>query len=612
MNQKLLLKTVLAILVFTGNLFCQDLKIEKIEPPNWWAGMKTNNIQLMVYGDNLTGSKVISASQNLKVKKVYDAESKYYLFVDLSINKNAKPGNYKLSFSKAGQKLEIDFPLLKREISANRNSGFGTSDIVYLIMPDRFADGDTTNNVSKNLINDFKPGDPLGRHGGDIRGIINHLSYFNELGVTALWLTPVLENNTPISYHGYAASNLYKIDERLGTNETYKEFVTKAHEKNIKIIYDHVANHISTNHPWVKNPPFADWLNGTEKNHLNAWHDKMILSDIHGAKLTKDHVEKGWFVEEMADLNQNNKFVNKYLIQNSIWWIEYAGIDGIREDTYPYVFPEFTSVWAKNILDEYPKFNIVGEVWTGETAYLAPYQKNSSLNKNFNTNLPVVTDFALQNAYEDYLKGKSGLYSIFNALAKDYLYENPNDLLIFADNHDVARALFNADGNANKLKIVFTHLLTSRGIPQILYGTEIGIVGRADHGYLRADFRGGFPGDSQSAFEKSGRSEFENNIYDFFAKLISIRKKYNSLSSGTLTHLPPVNNVYIYTKKNEKELMLIMLNGDDKQKEIDKSMIESLYGKEPKLFDVWNNAEMNFVNDKITIEPYGRIILKVN
>ena len=331
-----------------------------------------------------------------------------------------------------------------------------------------------------------------------------------------------------------------------------------------------MSNHIGTNHPWVKNLPFNDWLNGTPENHLNAWHDKMVLNDIHGSDITKDHLTKGWFVDDMADMNQNNPFLKKYLIQNTIWWIEYAGIDGIREDTYPYVFPEFLSDWAEQILNEYPHLNIVGEVWTGETAYLAPFQKGSKLNKNLDTNLPVVTDFALQNAYESYLQGRSNLYSIYDVIAKDYLYEDSNNLLVFADNHDIPRVMFSSKENIPKVKLVFAHMLTARGIPEILYGTEIGIVGNQEHGYLRENFRGGFPDSKGTAFTEEGRTEKENDLYSFFKKLISIRKKYSSLEEGTLKHLAPVDNVYIYTKENtkdnKKEKMLILLNGDNSPK----------------------------------------------
>jgi glycosidase len=565
--------------------------------------MKKNKIQLMVYGENLSDYKASANSSKIVVKKIYSIENKNYSFVDISIMPGIKPGNYKLSFAKGKETVNVDFPILKREKSGKRFQGFNAEDIVYLIMPDRFADGDTSNNKIDGMINDFKRGDPLARHGGDLQGIINHLSNLNNLGVNALWLTPVIENNHPISYHGYAATDLYKIDPRLGTNEKYKEFVESAHQQEIKVIFDHVNNHISINHPWMQNPPTPDWFNGTKENHLNAWHDKAVSWDIHKEQITIDHLTKGWFVDEMPDLNQNNIFVKNYLIQNTIWWIEYACMDGIREDTYPYITPQFSSEWAKEVLNEYPTFNIVGEVWSGETVILAPYQKGSKLNKGLDTNLPVVTDFALSDAYRMYLNGKSDLYSIYKVIAQDYLYVNPNNLLTFVDNHDVARTMFEAKGDVAKVKLVFTHLLTSRGIPQILYGTEIGIVGSENHGYLRADFRGGFPGDESSAFDSIGRTTYENDLFSFFKKIIELRKKYKSLSSGELKHLAPINNVYIYAKEFKNEKMLIMLNGDNLKKEVDGNIIENVCGKIMKLYDVVNKTYSNIIDGKFIIEP---------
>ncbi len=604
-------KLLFLIFVLTCSVFPQDLKITKIEPPNWWVKMKTNNIQLMVYGENLSNYKASFNSQGITVKKIYNNKNTNYSFIDISISASAKPGNYKLFFNKGNQKINVEFPLFKREVSNKIHRGFNQDDIIYLIMPDRFSDGDTTNNVVDGMINDFNPQSPIGRHGGDLEGIINHLNYFNELSVTALWLTPVLENNTSVSYHGYAATNLYKVDPRLGSNNLYKQLAAKAHNAGLKIIYDHVSNHIGTNHPWVNDPPLKDWFNGTKENHLNAWHDKMVLWDIHGAALTKKHLTEGWFVNNMADLNQTNPFVAKYLIQNTIWWIEYAGIDGIREDTYPYIDSKFTSKWAKEILNEYPKLNIVGEVWTGEPAFLAPYQKDSPLNKKYNSNLPVVTDFALQNAYESFLKGSSDLYPIFNVLAKDYLYKNPYDLLTFVDNHDLVRAMFNADGNADKVKIVFTHLLTSRGIPEIFYGTEIGMTGGKEDGLKRSDFPGGFPGDTSNAFNEKGRMNFQNNLFNFFKKVIVLRKNYKSLSEGKLSHLPPKDGVYIYSKKYKDEYTVILLNGDDRSKEVDISLVENLCKQNPVFYDLMNNSYVKTVDGKILLKPMSANIFLV-
>ncbi len=573
--------------------------------------MKHNKIQLMIYGENLSNYKASFNTSRIKVEKIYNLANKNYSFIDISISRTISPGDYKIVFSKGKNKIQIDYPIHKRESASGKYQGFNSQDIVYLIVPDRFADGDTSNNKIEGMINDFKPGDPLARHGGDLQGIINHLNYFNNLGVTSLWLTPVLENNHNISYHGYAATNLYKIDPRLGTNELYKRLVNDAHKDGLKIIFDHVNNHISTNHPWVKNLPTPDWFNGTQENHINAWHDKAVRWDIHGEQITSEHLTKGWFVNDMADLNQDNPFVKNYLIENTIWWIEYSGIDGIREDTYPYISPKFSAEWAKEVLNEYPTFNIVGEVWTGEPAFLAPYQKDSKLNTGLNTNLPVITDFALRDAYDGYLSGKSGLYNIYNVLAKDYLYQNPNELLTFVDNHDMPRAMFRADRNVDKVKLVFTHLLTSRGIPEIFYGTEIGMVGNKEDGVIRSNFRGGFPGDSSSAFTYNGRTQKENELFSFFKKLIEIRKKYKSLSEGKLNHLAPIENVYIYTKKYKNETMLILLNGDNSAKEIDGNIIESVCGKSPKLLDVMNNTQQKIINGKLPLQSMSANILLV-
>ena len=605
-------KTILLFLLAYLNIFSQDLIINKVEPPNWWAGMKLNKIQLLVYGKNLSGFSVSANTNNIKVGSIHFLANKDYSIIDLNISPNASAGSYKLSFKKGGQNVSVDFPLLKRDPSKKIHQGFGVEDVVYLIMPDRFSDGDPGNNEMPGMQNEYLPNSPNGRHGGDIQGIINHLNYFTDLGVTSLWLTPVLENNKSISYHGYAATDLYQVDRRLGANEKYKELVDKAHAQGLKIIYDHVSNHIGTKHAWIDNPPMPDWINGTKEKHLNTWHDKMIDFDIHGAAITNEYLRKGWFVDDMADLNQQNKYVKNYLIQNSIWWIEYSGIDGIREDTYPYADQKFLSEWAKAIMNEYPHFNIVGEVWTGETAFLAAFQKDSKLNKGINTNLPVVTDFGIQNAYADFLEGRSNLYRIYETSTKDFLYENPNNILTFADNHDIPRMMFVSKENSAKVKIVLTHLLTSRGIPQILYATEIGMVGSRDHGVLRTNFPGGFTGDKVNAFTKEGRNEKENDLYNFTKSLLDLRKKYPALSKGELKHLPIMDNVYIYSKKLGNQTLLLALNSDNKKKEIELKWIESLCGKYTELFNLINNSSAEVINGKLVLQPLSGNVFKVN
>jgi neopullulanase len=596
-------KLVIIFFALTVINVCQNIKIDKVEPPNWWAGMKKNKIQLMIYGKNLSGYQASFNTKNIQINSTHNPENTNYTFIDITILPGIKAGNYVLSLGKSNEKATISFPVYEREKRKKQYQGFTSEDIIYLLMPDRFADGDTDNEIIPGMINDFKPDDPIGRHGGDLEGIIKHLDYLSDFGVTALWLTPVIENNNSVSYHGYASTNLYKIDPRFGTNDKYKELVAKAHEKGIKIIYDHVSNHISINHPWMNDLPEKDWINGTKENHLRAWHDKMVQWDIHGVQVTKDYLTKGWFVDEMPDLNQANPFVKNYLIQNMIWWIESTGLDGIREDTYPYVDATFLSQWAKEILNEYPALNIVGEIWEGETVFLAPYQKDSRLNTRFNSNLPVVTDFMLQNSYEYYLKNDPGFYKIYYTLAKDYLYENPNNLLIFADNHDSPRAMFTAKENIDKVKLVYAHLLTTRGIPQLLYGSELAMVGNEKHGVLRANFRGGFQGDSSDAFTVSGRTQKENDMYNYLRKLIHLRKKYLSFSLGDLHHLPPQNNVYTYTRKYKDERTLVLINCNDKQTAFDCKLLDDLCGKISAYDDILNSCLPEIKNGQISLKP---------
>lgn len=606
------MRKILTLLLLTYlNIFSQNITVNKIEPANWWTGMKLNKIQLMVYGNSLSGFSVSANTKDISVDSVHFMGNTDYSFIDITIIPDAHPGKYELLFKKDGRTVSIDFPLLPRDLNAKRHQGFGVEDVVYLLMPDRFADGDKGNNEIPGMYNEYLPGSPIGRHGGDLQGIIDHLDYFTDLGVTSLWLTPVLENNKSISYHGYAATDLYLVDRRLGTKEKYKELVEKAHASGLKIIYDHVSNHIGANHFWLNNPPMADWINGTKEKHLNAWHDKMIDFDMHGVEITNEHLRKGWFVDDMADLNQQNKYVSNYLIQNTIWWIEYSGIDGIREDTYPYADQKYLSEWAKIIMNEYPHFNIVGEVWTGETPFLASFQKDSKLNKGINTNLPVVTDFAIQNAYADFLQGKSNLYKIYETVALDYLYENPDNILTFADNHDLGRIMLISKGNSAKVKLVLTHLLTSRGIPQIYYADELGIKGGWDDGLKRSNFPGGFKDDKSNAFTKEGRSAEENELYGYIKNLLELRKKYPALSRGELKHLPLIDNVYIYCKRLGGQTIMVTLNGDDRKKEIDMNLIESLCGKNTGLFDLLNNCSSEVINGKLIINPLSGNIFSV-
>lgn len=596
--------SLIIIILAIHNLFAQQFSIERIEPPNWWVGMKYDTVQIMVYGKNLKDVEIYPQHRPIEVINVHKAESPDYLFIDLFIPPEIKSGyNFEIGFSNERKDTVISYPIFQRENSQNKFQGFNSSDVMYLIMADRFCDGNPSNNNIGDSLDQFTSKDLDGRKGGDIEGIISKLNYLKDLDITSLWITPMLENNMWMSYHGYAATNLYKIDPRFGSNELYKKLVNKAHDKGLKIIMDHVSNHIGINHWWMKDLPFADWINGTVKNHLPANHNKMTFLDPHSPSEAVAQTWDGWFTDYMPDLNQANPFLKKYLIQNTLWWIEYLGIDGIREDTYPYCNQYYLSDWAKTILNEYPNFNIVGEIWTGEPPYLAAYQQNNKFGLKLNSHLPCVTDFALSDAFRDYLSGKKGLEGIFNTLAQDFLYYDPTNLLTFFDNHDIARGLYVANGDVEKYKIALTILLTTRGIPKILYGSEIGIVGDDNHGNIRSPFPGGFEGDTLDAFSSCGRTKEQNDIFNFTQNLLEIRKNHKSLSQGKLIHFYPFNNVYVYFRVADDESTMVIVNGNDKDFEVDLNNYKETLAKTLKIENIKTNEVTDITqNKKITIK----------
>jgi glycosidase len=596
--------TLILIFLAIQQLFAQQFSIERIEPPNWWVGMKHDTVQILVYGKNLSDVELYPQHGPIEIINVHKAESPNYLFIDLAISSEIKSDyNFEIGFSKGKQDTVIKYPILAREDSKNKFKGFDKSDVMYLIMADRFCDGNPANNKIGDSLDQFTAKDLDGRKGGDIEGITSKLNYIKNLGVTSVWITPMLENNMWMSYHGYAATDLYKIDPRFGSNDLYKELVNQAHDKGLKIIMDHVSNHIGINHWWMKDLPFAGWINGTVEKHLPANHNKMTFPDPYSPGESIDLTWDGWFTNYMVDLNQANPFLKKYLIQNTIWWIEYLGIDGIREDTYPYCNQYAMADWAKAILDEYPNFNIVGEIWTGEPAYLAAYQQKNKFGVHLDTHLPCVTDFALSDAFRDYLSGKKGLEGIFNTLAQDFLYYDANNLLTFFDNHDISRGLFVANKDMEKYKIALTILLTTRGIPKIFYGSEIGIVGENNHGTIRSPFPGGFENDSINAFYSCDRTEYQQDIFDFTQNLLELRKNHKSLSEGKLTHFYPFDNVYVYFRETDDESTMIIVNGSDKESEVDLNKYKETLAKTLKIENIKTNEVTDITqNKKITIK----------
>lgn len=521
--------------------------------------MKWNKVQLMIYGDNLDQISASFNSPDLKISTIHHIENKSYAFIDVEVSPNLKPGKYDLTFEKNGIKKTVQYSILKRENPEGKYKGFNSTDLIYLITPDRFSNGDSKNDNIEGMKEGLERKDPYGRHGGDILGISNHLDYLQEMGVSSLWINPLVENSGLQSYHGYAVTDLYKIDPRFGTNDLYKKLADDIHKRKMKLIMDHVNNHIGINHPWIQNLPTADWLNGTVKTHLRATHAKEALTDIYADEKIKDTEVKGWFSNYMPDMNQRNQYVKNYLIQNTLWWIEFTGLDGIREDTYPYIYQDFASDWNKAIMTEYPKFNIVGEVWIQNPVYLAPYQKDSFFPNNLNTNLPSITDFGLYQAFRDMISQKN-IWPVYECLTKDFLYPHPENLVTFLDNHDIQRIMKNLDEDDDQFRFVMKLFIMMRGIPQLFYGTEIGMIGANDHGRLRMDFPGGFPGDSRDAFTEKGRTDDENSYFNFTKDLISLRKNHPAISTGKTIQFPPENNIYAFFKVTDKEKLLIIAN----------------------------------------------------
>lgn len=543
--------------------FGQGLHIDKIEPPNWWVEMETDIVQLMISGEQLTKLRVSIDCPQLEIVQLYDNENPNYAFVDVRV-KGSSAAQCELLFSNSAG--EQSFPFSVEERNNQDPIGFSKEDVVYLITPDRFANGDTENDVVEEIRDDYDPKDLEKRHGGDLQGIIDHLDYLEELGVSFLWLNPIMENTGVVSYHGYAQTDLYKVDPRFGSNELYRTLVQEAGKRGIGVIQDHVANHIGIEHPWMEDYPTPDWVHGTVDDHLRDKHFMHALTDPnadpHSARMLRDF----WFVDSMPDLNQQDPHLAKYLIQNTIWWIEYAGLRGIREDTYPYADQGFMREWAQTILNEYPKLNIVGEIWSKQPAFLAHFQAESQLRGAFDTELPCVMDFPLMGALRDFLEEKGNLNDVYEVISQDFLYPDPENLMVFVGNHDTPRASFIAGRDYNRCKIAHGIALTTRGIPQLLYGEELALYGGESHTELREQFPGGFPAHERSAFEAATRTAVEADMYDYISKLLRLRKQYPTLIEGDFYHYPTEwwnKDVYKYVRVSESNTIIIMANGSN-------------------------------------------------
>lgn len=570
--KKLLL--LLSAVLLSFNTYAA-MNVNKIDPPFWYAGMNNPELQLMVYGENIGDASVSVNYPGISVSSTVKLESNNYVLVYLHIDATAKPGKFPITFTQGKKKIVKEYELKARNKKGCEHRGFDASDALYLLMPDRFANGNPDNDRIEGMA-EYKVdrNDPNARHGGDLAGIEQHLDYFSDLGITALWFTPVLENNMEGgSYHGYATTDYYKVDPRFGTNEEYRTLISNAHNRDIKVVMDMIFNHCGVEHPWIKDMPSKDWFNypDYQNNFVQTSFKLTPHVDPYTSNYDFTQMNDGWFVSAMPDLNQRNPHVHKYLVQNSMWWIEYADIDGIRMDTYPYADYASMSNWMKELNEAYPNYNVVGETWVTEPAYTAWWQKDSKLSAPLNSNLKTVMDFSFyekinQAKGEETTEWVTGLNRIYNNFVYDFLYADPASVLAFYENHDTDRFLGEGQ-NLDQLKQAVTLLLTTRRIPQLYYGTEVmmnGVKSKSD-GYVRKDFPGGWKDDKENAFTAAGRTPIQNECYNFYRTLLNWRKGNDVISKGKMIQFMPQQGVYAYARQHEGKTVVVFLNGTDKE-----------------------------------------------
>ncbi len=608
------MKKILLLFLISFSGFSQ---IERVEPPFWWNDMILSDVQIMFYGKNIAQSEV-NVSDGIVINSIQKTENPNYIFVTID-TKNSPAQDLVFTFKNKKKVFTQKFALKSRKENSKFRKGFDSSDVIYLIMPDRFANGNPNNDSLTETTEKANRNLPGGRHGGDIEGIINHLDYIKELGATAIWCTPLCEDNDEsYSYHGYGQSDVYKIDPRYGTNKDYLRLSEELHKKGMKNIMDYVTNHWGWQHWMYKDLPTKDWVHQfpefTQSNYRMT-----SQFDINASKIDAKKCMDGWFVKSMPDLNQSNPLVLNYLIQNAIWWIEYADLDGFRVDTYSYNDKEGISKWTKAITDEYPHFNIVGEVWMHNQAQMAYWQKDSKIGaiQSFNSYLPSVMDFTLHDAFgtsfnENEASWDKGIIKVYENFTNDFLYENPNNILTFIENHDTNRFNEIYKNDFKKYQMAITLFATARGIPQLYYGSEIGMAGDKNKGDadIRKDFPGGWNGDNNNAFTKAGRTDEQQKYFNFTSKLFNWRKSKSVIHYGKMTHYIPENNVYVYFRYNESESVMVVINNSNETQTFKTNRFAENIQNHQSGIDILSGKTIDLKND-IAIDGKSVLVLEL-
>jgi glycosidase len=590
--------------------------LERIEPAYWWTGMKNPFLQLIVHGNNIAERNVELQYPGISLKEVHKVENPNYLFLDLEISAGTAPGTFPIRFTKKGEReLRYTYELKARD-HALKAQGVTNADLIYLIMPDRFANGDKNNDIVKGMQQTTLNRDSMYyRHGGDIQGIIDHLDYLQDMGVTALWLNPVLENDQPsASYHGYAATENYKIDRRYGSNELYKQLVDELHKRGMKMIKDLVHNHIGSQHWTMRDLPSKDWVHQWPVFTKSNFKEQTVF-DPYAAAADKQLMTDGWFDTHMPDMNQANPYVRNYFTQSHIWWIEYAGVDGFRLDTYGYNDAGYMKEWGEAVKAEYPQLTFFGETFVRGTVNQAVFTQGNTLNHGFDTQLPGVTDFQYLWAITDLVNGKTsgqdGVINLYNTLAKDFVYQDPARNVVFLDNHDLSRFFSVTGENVAKYKLALAALLTTRGIPQLYYGAEILMKNFCNpDGLVREDFKGGWPGDKENKFTATGRTAPENEVFDYFRKLANYRKQHAVLQNGHMMQYVPENGMYVYFRYNEAKTVMVIMNANDKAQDLQTKRFTERTGAFTKGVDVITGKEQS-ITDTIAVPAFTTLVLEL-
>ena len=606
-------------------------QIDKVHPPNWWIGHKNPNLQLLIKAEKINDYEVNINYPGVKITNIHNADSPNYIFLDLEISDKAKEGSFIITFTKENKTLSYSYELRKKRSLEDQSNGFDSSDAIYLITPDRFANGNYENDIIDFLKErKIDRANNYARHGGDFKGIFENISYIKNMGFTSLWLNPVLINDMKEgSYHGYATTDYYSVDPRFGSMKEYIELSLELKKNNIKLIKDIIVNHCGLYHWWMDDLPFKDWLNfqenylksndkTIEKNTVYSNHRRTTIQDIYASKSDYRGMLDGWFVPTMPDLNQKNKFLANYLIQNSLWWIETLNLSGIRQDTYPYAEKEFLSEWAGRIMSEYPKFNIVGEEWSYNPIRIAYWQDGNNNKDGYKSNLKSTMDFAMQKAIQEGILEEeawnTGLIKIYENLANDFYYSNPESLLIFNDNHDMSRIHTQMKKDITKTKMAIGLMLVLPRIPQLLYGTEILMEDSSnpgDHGLIRSDFPGGWDNDKINAFSKQNLTDDQIEMQEYLKVLLNFRKKSKAIHIGNTIHFAPKNGVYLLQRRYNDEIVIFIINKNKNDVRLSNDRFSELNLNNIVFSDIHSGKKFSF-SKTLKLKSNSSYILKSN